>query len=445
MPRLVVRKANDLVEAKTHLTLAERKAFATAIAFTKEVEGSFAVAEISFEVLKKVLEEDTPLRIDKDFKRRLKKVLQGLKSKKELNLIEIPVKNFRKWLRENGKTDWIKKLKLDELSDDSYILCGVIDNIIADNRNEKIIVKFNSYITPLVIDLKKRYTSYELKYVLLLNSKYSSIFYELFKKNERLGWFKIAVDKLKSLLGISEEKSYRYWGAFAQKVLQPALDEINEKTDIKVKFETVKGKHGKVIEIIFYISSKSIHSGDWLKNVEDLLKVLIKSFQKAGEKITLEELAEVLLSLERVNPATAIWFLLHYPEGEPRLYAWEHIQLTENSTKIKHPDKFLESLIKDKNPELNWLLDQRTKDLIKEELKKIAEEKVKEKNPAPKDKELQTLLKKLEEKKGLMQLYYEEIREVFSLPPNYSLKDFYEKIISEGNKEKIKKLLEILS
>jgi len=78
---------------------------------------------------------------------------------------------------------------------------------------------------------------------------------------------------------------------------------------------------------------------------------------------------------------------------EARLYALEHIRLTEQNGKIKHPDKFLESLIKDKNPELDWLLDQRTKDLIYEELEKIAGRELQ------KQKELEKLITEITELK----------------------------------------------
>jgi len=321
MPKLIVRKANDLVEAKTHLTLAERKAFAIAIAFTKRTEGLSAVSEISFDVLRKVLGEELPIKVDKEFKRRLKKVLQSLKSKKELALVEIPVGNYMAWLKENNKEDWIEKLKLNELGEDGLILCGIIDSIAISSKENKIIVKFNSYITPLVFELKRRYTSYELKYILLLDLKHSPILYELFKKNEKLGKFRIPLDRLRDILGISDKPTYRMWGAFLKKILIPSLEEINEKTDLIVDFETEKGPHGRVENLIFYIKSKYLTPQ--IKNLGDLLKNLVKSFNQAGEEITLKEFAMVLLNLKRINPAVAIWFLLHYPEGEPRLYAWE--------------------------------------------------------------------------------------------------------------------------
>ena len=152
MPKLIVRKANDLVEARTHLSLAERKAFAIAIAFTREVVGTNAVSEINFNVLKKVLSDEISVKVDKEFKRRLKRVLENLKSKRELALVEIPVGNYIQWLKENNKEKWIKKLGLEELGEDGLILCGVIDSIAISSKENKIIVKFNPYITPLIID-----------------------------------------------------------------------------------------------------------------------------------------------------------------------------------------------------------------------------------------------------------------------------------------------------
>jgi len=151
------------------------------------------------------------------------------------------------------------------------------------------------------------------------------------------------------------------------------------------------------------------------------------------------------LTLKRVNPAIALWFVLHYPEGEARLYAWKHIQLTEASKDIKHPDKFLESLIKDKNPDLDWLLDQRTKDLIRKELKKILGRE----NQPPKgekeksvenDREMEELLLQLEEIKPLMQLLFDDIQKEFKVD---NLRDFLKSL--EKDKELLKRVIDFVN
>jgi plasmid replication initiation protein len=431
MPRLIVKKANDLVEARTHLSLAERKAFAIAIAFTRKVVGNNAVSEINFEVLKKALGSELNIKVDNEFKKRLKRILEGLKSKKELALVEIPVANYIQWLKENGKEEWIDKLELEQLGEDGLILCGVIDSIAISSKENKIIVRFNPYITPLIIELKRRYTTYELKYLLLLDLKHSPILYELFKKNEKLGRFKISLEKLRQILGVENKPTYKIWGAFLSKILIPSLEEINEKTDIWVNFETEKGAFGKVTSLIFTVTPKT--QGEFKEDLPTLLERIVFSFRQGGEEITKEGFAKVLLSLRRLNPAVALWFLLHYPEGEARLYAWRHIEMTEQNPAIRDADRFLMSLIKDKNPQLDWLLDQRTKDLIRKELEKLVKpQEGKEENGIEQLKrEISQTYKFLNEK------YRNELKTALGVE---DFNEYLQGLVREGNIEKLREV-----
>ena len=113
LKKLLVRKANDLIEARNYLTTSEKKAFAITVAFAgKVVNEVYGVAEIDFNVLQSILEEEN-FKVDKHFRDRLKRVLRNLVSKKELALIEIPIDKYKDWLKENNKEDWIKKLDLE--------------------------------------------------------------------------------------------------------------------------------------------------------------------------------------------------------------------------------------------------------------------------------------------------------------------------------------------
>jgi hypothetical protein len=120
------------------------------------------------------------------------------------------------------------------------------------------------------------------------------------------------------------------------------------------------------------------------------LYLILQNIAKIEEDLTAEEFAEILLNLKRVNPAVALWFMLHYPTDESKLYAWEHIRWADENPKITNPDRYLESLIKDKDKDLEWLLDQRTKDLIRGELEEIAKPLIEER----KRKEKLEILKK---------------------------------------------------
>jgi len=431
LKKLLVRKANDLIEARSYLSTSEKKAFAIAVAFANKIENEVhGVAEIDFDILQEVLEGEE-IKVDKHFRNRLRKILKSLVSKRELTLIELSVAKYKKWLKENSKEDWIEKLNLKNY-EEGYIFCGVIDDVLVSEDKKKVIVRFNRFITPMVLELRKKFTVYELKYLLLLTTQYGPTLYELLKKNEFLKDFVIKVEELKKLLG-ADTPGYKYWSQFYERVLKPAVEDINKHTDLIVSFEPLKGPHGKVVKVRFEIKSKK-----YLLEPNKLAKVILEivnSFNETGEDLTLQEFATVLLSLERVNPAVALWFLLHYPEGEARLYAWKHIQLTEASKDIKHPDKFLESLIKDKNPDLDWLLDQRTKDLIRKELKKLAEKETKTQEQS----ELDLLIEEIENLKFSMLPYEGEIAKELGID---NIEKYLDTLVKERNIKELKQVLE---
>ncbi|RTZ61343.1 MAG: hypothetical protein DSZ31_00450, partial [Gammaproteobacteria bacterium] len=169
-----------------------------------------------------------------------KEVLKGLKGKKELALIEIPVDKYKELLLENNKKEWIEKLGIDELQN-GVIYASVIEDVVISEDKSKVFVRFNRFITPLILDLKKRYTLYELKYILFLSVQYAPALYEFLKKNEKLGEFKISVEKLREILGATA-KSYIFWTRFEERVLAPAVEDINSKTDISVSYRKSRQK-----------------------------------------------------------------------------------------------------------------------------------------------------------------------------------------------------------
>lgn len=66
------------------------------------------------------------------------------------------------------------------------------------------------------------------------------------------------IDNLKVLLGIYTAKSYaKNIGSLKQRILEPAINEINRNTDIIIYYEFVKVKQNKITHINFYARLKS--------------------------------------------------------------------------------------------------------------------------------------------------------------------------------------------
>ena len=131
-------------------------------------------------------------------------------------------------------------------------------NKVRTNKREgRVTIRFDDDMMPFLLQLSKQnafYTSYNLQYVLPMSSQFSPRLYELLKsyqKNNR-EWF-FPLEELKRLLDC---QSYNRWPDFRRRALEPAVEEINQYTDINIAWDVEKeGK--KVTRVIFYMAEKS--------------------------------------------------------------------------------------------------------------------------------------------------------------------------------------------
>ncbi|HRN41687.1 MAG TPA: replication initiation protein [Vicingus sp.] len=119
------------------------------------------------------------------------------------------------------------------------------------------------------------YTSYQLKYHLILQSNHALRFYELLKQYESIGKRVLYVEEIKILLEIEER--YSAYADFKRNVILLAQKELKSKTDICFDFEEIK-KRRRVYAIRFTIYKNN--------RVEEGLNNKIKSeskMEKASE------------------------------------------------------------------------------------------------------------------------------------------------------------------
>lgn len=126
----------------------------------------------------------------------------------------------------------------------------------------------NLYIT------MKNFTSYELKYPINLKGKYSKRLYYYLKRFQDTHFRVDKVNELTSKLVCPA--SYSKFSILKGRVIDPAIKEINQKTDIYVEYSTVY-ESTKVVQLKFTINKKSNPSldmtacaNDKYENEEDL-------------------------------------------------------------------------------------------------------------------------------------------------------------------------------
>jgi len=105
----------------------------------------------------------------------------------------------------------------------------------------RVTLEFDDVLTPYLIGLKKNYTRYSLGDIVALRGKYAVMLYQL-----AASWFYVG-----GVHGTTEEfleyfgKEGMPWWRFRTDYLRKAIDEVNEKTAIKVHLAT--GKRGKKV------------------------------------------------------------------------------------------------------------------------------------------------------------------------------------------------------
>lgn len=106
-------------------------------------------------------------------------------------------------------------------------------------------VMFGNDVIPLITRLSERYTEYDLSQIADLNSIYALRIFELLMQWRGKGITPtIKLDDLRIRLGV-EEDQYKLMSNFKSRVLDYAIREINENTEITVQYE--QEKHGRTI------------------------------------------------------------------------------------------------------------------------------------------------------------------------------------------------------
>lgn len=110
---------------------------------------------------------------------------------------------------------------------------------VAYNETEGTIdIRFDPFLRPYLLELKREFTSYKLENIVKLNSSYAIRIYELLKQYEKLQERTFLLADLRKMLGV--EDIYPAYGNFKQRVLLPAQKELQKKTDITFKIEEIK-------------------------------------------------------------------------------------------------------------------------------------------------------------------------------------------------------------
>ncbi|WP_338473408.1 replication initiation protein (plasmid) [Niallia sp. XMNu-256] len=207
----------------------------------------------------------------------------------------LPIKEFTSLLGVKGQHKYsdLKRItkelmqKVFEVRIDKKVIQVAWLSYVAYNESEGTIdIRFDPFLRPYLLELKREFTSYKLENVVQLKSTYAIRIYELLKQYEKIQERTFSLSELRRLLGA--EDIYPAYGNFKQRVLMPAQKELENKTDISFDLEEIK-KGRKVTKVKFIIHSVTKSKEEQLRLFEENLDEfkLANSFTNRVKKLGL--------------------------------------------------------------------------------------------------------------------------------------------------------------
>lgn len=223
----------------------------------------------------------------------------------------LPVKEFNKLLGLKGSPKYteLRKItkelmqKVFEVRINKKVIQVAWLSYVAYNESEGTIdIRFDPFLRPYLLELKKEFTSYKLENVVKLKSSYAIRIYELLKQYEKLQERTFLLDDLRKMLGA--EDIYPAYGNFKQRVLVPAQKELKKKTDISFEIEEIKvGRRVNKIKFLIFPTKKKNNPQLSLfeENLEEfqLPNTFAEQVKKFGLKMGVQVSDELVKSWEK--------------------------------------------------------------------------------------------------------------------------------------------------
>ena len=219
----LIKKSNDLIEARYKFDLWETRIFLTLLSFIRRDDNEFNVYRLWYRDIAKLFHLHKRANYDL-----LRQAVVSLMDKKFV--VSTVVDGFKR--REVYHI--IRKV--------NYLEEGQEGKKGYENQ-EYIDLKIEEEMKPLLLQLQKSFTAYDMENVVNLGV-YAVRIYELLKQYEKIGSRALGFEELKTMFEL--EKEYPEFANFNRRVIEPAVSEINKTTDLFIS-DVEKIKEGKKI------------------------------------------------------------------------------------------------------------------------------------------------------------------------------------------------------
>ena len=331
MNKLTVVHHNDLIESSYRLDIDEMRLLNLALTKIDSRKPNIGIIEIF------------PDEFAEMFNLSKKNIWRNMKNSL-LSIMQKPVK-----LRFKDENNKLKERIIAWLGSTTYF--------VDQDDGAKIELEFTSQITPYLFELKANFTKVNFEYASRLNTPFSFRLYQWLVREHRIkqGQYyelTMTLDEIKHSSQL--DSSYSEWGNFKKRVIAPAIDAINQKTNLSVSYSVTKqGK--KVHSLTFTYIDEVAKVTKALKNGESVELTNQKPIRprlqrrpkvKAGshaegewQKANLKLLSDYLKDLKAWDPAAKLTIadlkkLVSYSKiFDQSLHAKMHKELLERQKK----------------------------------------------------------------------------------------------------------------
>ena len=147
-------------------------------------------------------------------------------------------------LREGAKGLFEAKFRYEKLDDETGEIGEVVSRwlkrVMYIENIATIKIAFNDEVLPLIGELERRFTQYEIEQVAGLQSRYAIRLYEMLMQWRSSGQTpELSLQKIRDRLGLLENE-YKRMCDFKSRVIDTAIDQINQQIDMQASYEQHK-------------------------------------------------------------------------------------------------------------------------------------------------------------------------------------------------------------
>jgi len=222
---MIAMQHNNLVEAKYSMTLQQKRIMIWLVSQIKPDDIDFKEHTLSIKELVEICQ------------------LSGESSYKE-------IRNITFSLIEKG----IRIIDITDPSNKREIQVSWLSS--ADYYQGKVKLSFSPKLKPYLLQLKEKFTAINVIDLMQFKSVHAIRIYELLKQYQDIGERVLSLEEIKDCCGVRDK--LKQYGELKKRLLLIAQREINEKSDIHIKFECIKPSR-KILGIKFIISKNKAY------------------------------------------------------------------------------------------------------------------------------------------------------------------------------------------